>query len=98
MPSTFLESTTPGKHFSVSVYKPQRGPAVAYASEGIVEYREDGTVCAFTSEVFGADRIHRVPLSGPATAKNKTRALCALQDDLEDKGWIVKGQVLSLDF
>ena len=49
MASIFLESTTPGKHFSLSVYKPDRGPAQVHASEGICGFREDGSVNSFTT-------------------------------------------------
>ena len=95
--SIFLESTTPGKHFSLSVYKPQRGPAYALAVEGIAEHNGD-RYTTFTTELFGDDRSHRILLGGNATRKNKVNALNAMQDDLEDKGWIPKGQTLSLDF
>ena len=49
MSLNLLESSTPGKHFSLYVFKPDRGPAQVHASEGICGFREDGSVNSFTT-------------------------------------------------
>ena len=77
----------PGNVIRMSSYKPQRGPAIVVAQEGRVS--RDGQV--FSMELFGGDRTHRVKLGGSNTLKNRTVAMMALLNDIEDKGWVEKG-------
>lgn len=90
MSKTLIPSLiTPGKHFSVGVYKPQRGPAYAFTTEGEVTRREDGSVQSFGYVLFEA-RTHRVPLTGNNTKGNRITALKSLLNDMVNNGWISK--------
>ena len=62
-----------------------------------VEGKVGNNGASFTTELFGNDRQTRVILGGNATKKNKENAMKALHDDLENLGWVPKGQTLSLD-
>lgn len=77
---------TPGKHFKVSVYKPQCGPSVATATEGTIDTSSPHFV-GF-SYILHSARMHRVKLVGNNTAKNRDVAVKQLRAELVEKGWI----------
>lgn len=85
----------PGNVFRLSVYKPQRGPAVAVAQEGRV--KNEGSYTSFEMELFGSDRTHRVKLTGNNTTKNREAALLRLLEDIETLGWVEKGHSVRVD-
>lgn len=84
--TTFIPSLiTPGKHFTVGVYKPQGRPAYATTTE--VDVHPDGSGFGY---ILHEARMHRVALAGNNTPKNRERAIAALMSDLIDRGWIDK--------
>lgn len=86
--SQFIPSIiTPGKHFSIGVYKPDGRPAYAYATEGTIERREDGSVESFGYEMPGA-RMIRVELSGRNTPVNRHVAMTRLTEAMTERGWV----------
>lgn len=82
---------TPGKHFSIDVYKPGAGrrPYV-YVTEGKLTIRESG-MTSFEYTMPGA-RHDRLELRGNNTAKNRKEAVLALLGKLVDAGWIYPGE------
>lgn len=89
----------PANVFVLSVYKPQGRPAYASAVEGRnkVETYQGREYRSFETTLFGDDRRHAVPLAGNNTAKNRAKALSILLADLEDRGWIAKGESVNTD-
>lgn len=89
----------PANVFVLDVYKPQGRPAYASAVEGRVTYSDyDGRkIESFETMLFGDDRRHAVPLAGNNTAKNRAKALSVLVSELEDRGWIAKGESFNTD-
>ena len=86
--NTYIPSLiTPGKDFSIGVYKPQRGPAYAHCTEGTRERRENSDIESFSYEIPGA-RQHRVALQGTNTAKNRKVATRELLSEMVAAGWI----------
>lgn len=84
MSRTFIPSLiTPGKHFTVYVYKPQGRPAYASTTEVTVD--ADGKSYEY---VLGEALMHKVNLPGRNTPKNREVAVAALMSDMIDKGWI----------
>lgn len=84
---------TPGKHFSIGVFKPDRGNAYAHATEGEVERRADGSVQTFSYEMPGA-RTVRVMLDGRNTEGNRAKALHTLATEMVARGWVEEGTTL----
>lgn len=79
----YFHSTTPGKTWSVSYYKPQGRPGRVYAQEGT---RGEGTF----SFMLHADRCHSVPLDGAFTQKRLDQALARAIAILEADGAIAQ--------
>jgi hypothetical protein len=77
---------TPGKHFSISIYKPQRGPALATSTEGTREDHGNGFI-GFSFMLFEARGL-RTPLTGPNTVKNRMAAMRTLINELIQREWI----------
>lgn len=77
----------PANVFSVSVYKPQRGPAVVTATEGRVNHRDTGFT-SFETELFGKDRHLRCTLDGNNTKGNRIKAMQTLVNELAARGWV----------
>ena len=95
MTATYLPSLdNPGFVWKLDTYKPNRGPAVATATEGKLTDHAHGQ--SFTTRLF-TDRGHRVLFNGNNTAKNRANALGALLADLEDRGWVDKGYGVCTD-
>lgn len=85
---------TPGKHFSIDIYKPQGRPAMACATEGTYTKLPSGN-SSFEYEMPGA-RMARVTLSGNNTAKNRREAVLALLGEMTDKDWIYPGELVNV--
>lgn len=71
------------KHFRIDTYKPDRGPAVATATE--VELTDSG----FTYVPF-QDRHVRIPFEGRNTDKNRAVAMSKLMAQLKANKWIAE--------
>lgn len=80
--SQYVKSTAEGMHWSISVYKPSRGQAVAMATEGVREEPGEGrTFGSFTTRLF-QDRFLKVELQGNNTKGNRQRALLELRQQM----------------
>lgn len=94
----YLESTTPGMTWSLSVFKPDGRPAYAYAVEGKLTI-EPGRLHSFET-IFGGpetSRQVRVMLPGNNTLKNRAEAMTALLGKLSAAEFITPGQTIKLD-
>lgn len=85
----------PGNTIIVDVYKPQGRPAYVSATEGRLSYRDNGSIECFSTELFGKDRNHRVPLKGNNTAKNAAAATAVMLAELVALGWIAQDSWVS---
>lgn len=83
--NTYVPSTTEGKTWSVSVYKPQGRPAYATAVEGVS--KNEGGFHSFSFMLFEA-RQYNVPLGGNNTAKNRAKAFDQLRTVMVEAGVI----------
>lgn len=88
MPQFIPSILTPGKHFIVDTYKPQRGPCLATASE--VQRTEGG---GFTFMPFSDPHL-RVPFEGRNTDKNRAVALSKLLAEMKERKWIAEDATL----
>lgn len=90
----YIPSTKPGYTWSIYTHKPDGRPGYAYAQEGKVERREDGSVSSFETVIF-QDRTARVDIPGRFTVKNRNNALRALFDKLAEAKCIDPSEYLN---
>jgi hypothetical protein len=81
----YIESTTDGYYWRLYTYKPQGRPAYAFATEGKVGFRDNGTVESFETVMF-QDRTARVDIPGRLTEKARTAGMKALYEKLVAEG------------